>query len=160
MSHFILNCSWNSPLALGQQITFPVLALSQKRLIFLGGSFNLVYLSFWSGSVYTDISKNSGDTTEEGMELWENRRWYIGVKTNFQPVWRNSLLLAVLCLLNDLIIALLLFLLILIYYVYAPLPLTVNLNVELKLGLEYFEGYSVLLFFFFFFFVQGIKLEM
>lgn len=79
---------------------------------------------------------------EEGVTLWENTRWYIGVKTNFQPVWRNSLSLpqAVLPLLNDLIIALLLFLLIMIYYVYSLPLLTVNLSVELQVGLGYFEG--------------------
>lgn len=79
---------------------------------------------------------------EEGVTLWENTRWYIGVKTNFQPVWRNSLSLpqAVLPPLNDLIIALLLFLLIMIYYVYSLPLLTVNLSVELRVGLGYFQG--------------------
>lgn len=86
---------------------------------------------------------------EEGVTLRENRRWYIGVKTNFQPVWRNSLSLpqAVLCLLNDLIIALLLFLLILIYYVYALPLFTVNLSLELGVGLEYCEGCNVVVFY-------------
>lgn len=83
-----------------------------KGHLLLLWTLTLVYLSFRSCSIYTKTWKNSRDTVGEVVKRWEKRRWWIGVKTNFQPVWENSHSLpqAVFCLPNDLIITLLLLL--------------------------------------------------